>query len=143
MRAGDLVGLSGTEQGCPELAPVGQLDGDLLGPMLVRRLEVESGPLPVDVVVIAAVALEQWPGGVQLPISRAAANAGLECETWTSRRWGCLWGQRAGSGVTRRTWSTRMSWAVTRLGRWPPHWRWSTWVRGPPGRFSTGSAAME
>ena len=80
LRPGDLVGLSGTVQGHPELAPVGAVDGDLLGPMLVRRLGVESVPLPVDVVVIAALALEQWPGGVQPPISRAAADAGLECD---------------------------------------------------------------
>ena len=80
LRPGDLVGLSGTVQGHPELVPVGALDGDLLGPMLVRRLGVESVPLPVDAVVIAALALEQWPAGVQPPISRAAADAGLECD---------------------------------------------------------------
>ena len=80
LHPGDLVGLSGTVQGPPELAPVGAVDGDLLGPMLVRRLGVESVPLPVDVVVIAALALGQWPGGVHPPISRAAADAGLECD---------------------------------------------------------------
>ena len=80
LRPGDLVGLSAGGHECPELVPVGALDGDLLGPMLVRRLGVESVPLPVDTVVIAALALEQWPGGVQPPISRAAADAGLECD---------------------------------------------------------------
>ena len=77
---GDLVGLSAGGNGCPELIAVGAVDGDQLGPMLVRRLGVESNPLPVDAVVIAALALKQWPGGVQPPISRAAADAGLECD---------------------------------------------------------------
>ena len=81
LRPGDLVGLSaGGWHECPELVSVGALDGDLLGPMLVRRLGIESAPLPVDAVVIAALALEQWPGGVQPPISQAAADAGLECD---------------------------------------------------------------
>jgi hypothetical protein len=79
LRPGDLVALSGTVQGHPQLAAIAAADADLLGSMLVRRLGVESGPLPVDAVVIAALALEQWPGGVQPPISRAAADAGLEC----------------------------------------------------------------
>ncbi len=79
LRPGDLVGLSAGGHECPDLVSVGALDGDQLGPMLVRHLEVESAPLPVDAVVIAALALEQWPGGVQQPISQAAANAGLEC----------------------------------------------------------------
>jgi hypothetical protein len=80
LRPGDLVGLLGTGQGSPELVVVGALDGDRLGAMLVRRLGVESGPLPVDAVVIAAIALGQWPVGVQPPISVAAADAGLECD---------------------------------------------------------------
>jgi hypothetical protein len=77
---GDLVGLSAGGHECPDLVSVEAVDGDLLGPMLVRRLGVESAPLPLDAVVIAALALGQWPGGVQPPISRAAADAGLECD---------------------------------------------------------------
>ena len=80
LRPGDLVGLTGTAGGCPDLAPARVLDGDRLGSVLVRRLGVESGPLPVDAVVIAALALEQWPDGVQPPISVAAAEAGLACD---------------------------------------------------------------
>lgn len=98
LRPGDLVGLSGTAQGPPELAPVGAVEGDLLGSMLVRRLGVESGPLPVDAVVIAALALEQWPGGVQPPISLAAEDAGLEYDDLHIAPLGVPLGEAGGVG---------------------------------------------